>query len=169
MPLGIDLPMRKHNILLIITIALAALQVLLAIIGGRPVDPTKPAAITIVGRFKASADATLTVSLTKRRGLSAYLTNAAAEDITVRLTPQTLVEAIYQPPAGSGPSRPPIRQALPISYLVNDQLTVLAHEDPPGSRQLVADRVTAIRSAPAKPPASTTPQTEPPPTPGDLR
>lgn len=165
--------MKSTRLLLTLTMILAVAQVALTLLGGRP-PATPPGAVpvTVEGRIIALTDSTVTVALTRRRGLTAYLPSATAQELILTLTPSTTVSALTTPRADLRDG-PLVRLQILFSpqLVAGEPAVISAHPTVSGSRQLTADRITAIRVIPQPRPA---PEAELPrrasvPTPGDVR
>ncbi len=166
--------MKSARILLTLTTILAVAQVALALLGGRPSATTPPGAapVTVEGRLTAFSGSTLTVAISRRRGLAAYLPNPAAQELTLALTASTTVEAISTPRADLRDGPLVRRQILSSAQLVvGESAVITAHPTAPEGRQLTADRITAIRVVPQPRaiPGAELPRWGSVPTPGDVR
>ena len=165
--------MKSARILLTLTTILAVAQVALALLGGRP-STTVPdgVLVTVEGRLTAFSGSTVTVALTRRRGLTAYLPSPAAQELTLALTPSTTVSALFTPRADLRDGPLVRRQILFSPQLVmGEPVVISAYPTAPGSRQLTADRITAIRVVPQPRvvPGAELPRRGSVPTPGDVR
>lgn len=164
--------MKQIRILLILTATLAVVHVALALLVGRP-STTGPGvtAVTVEGRLTSFTDTTVTVALARRRGLTAYLPNPAAAELTLTLTPSTTVELLATPRADLREGSQVRRQIVPsVVQVIGEPAVILAHATV-GSRQLVADRITAIKVVPQPRamPGTELPRRANVPTPGDVR
>lgn len=164
--------MKHIRILLVLTAILAVVHVALALLGGRPpATGSGVAAVTVEGRLTSFTDTTVTVALTRRRGLTAYLPNPAASDLTLALTPSTTVELLVTPRADLRDGPKVRRQIVPsVLHVIGEPAVITAHATP-GSQALVADRITAIKVVPQPRamPGSELPRRANVPTPADVR
>lgn len=160
---------KTMKALLVITMVLGVAQVLFAIADRRPSSTARGLrSVTVEGTLAAYDDRTLTLTLTKRRGLLEYLASAGASRLTIGVTADTTYTVRYA-------SRERPGDVLTTSVvdrggiIFGDQLIIAAHPSPSNPRQLDADTVTAVRAVSDQPLPPLLRPDEPKPQPALLR